>query len=73
MKAFGERLLSVAAALGLLSLFLVPSATAQTLEEESLEAEDVNTSFGSDEIRFSTSYIFVVLNLTYQVKSIFPW
>jgi len=59
MKAFGERLLSVAAALVVLSLFLVPSATAQSqsLEVAGLEAENVNTSFRSDEIRFTTSYM----------------
>jgi len=58
MRLLGERLLPVAAALIFL-LLLMPSAASQTqnLEVAGLEAENVNTSFASDEIRFSTSYM----------------
>jgi len=54
MRLPGERLLPAAL---VLLLFCVPSAASQSLEVEGLEAESVNTSFGSDEIQFSTSYM----------------
>ncbi|WP_157575420.1 glycine rich domain-containing protein [Haloferax sp. Q22] len=59
MRILGERYFSVAAALIVFSILLVPSATAQSqdLEVEGLEAENVNTSFESDSIGFSTSYM----------------